>query len=61
MSTKQKDLGLILKILSLIWPLGLLIFFIKKENESKASKQALNLALIGFGISLVLGIVASMF
>ncbi len=59
MSVERDELGIILKIISLIWPIGLMYFLGQREKKPKASKQALNMALIGFGISWVLLILRS--
>ncbi len=60
MSVQRNDLNILLRILCLIWPLGLLFFILMKKQQPNASKQALNMALIGFGISMVLIIVFSL-
>ena len=59
MSSKSNDLSVLGKVISLIWPLGLILYFVKKKKERRAANQALNMALIGFGISLVVSIIYS--
>lgn len=56
---KNDDLSTPLKILSLCCPIGIILFFVKRDNEPAAAKQACNMALIGFGISIVLNIIAA--
>jgi len=54
----QEDLGTGLKILSFCIPLaGAIIYFVKKDNEPVAAKSACTMALIGFGIGIVVQIV----
>lgn len=54
----QEDLNTGLKVLSFCIPLaGAIIYFVKKDNEPVAAKSACNMALIGFGIGIVLQII----
>ena len=54
---KDDDLGIGLKIVCLLIPLvGAILYFVKKNDEPNAAKQACNFALIGVGISIVLNI-----
>ena len=51
---KNDDLGTPLKIVSVCVPVvGLVLYFVKKEQEPNSSKQACNMALIGVGIQVV--------
>ncbi|WP_343531607.1 hypothetical protein [Pedobacter sp.] len=55
----DEDLSTGLKILSFCIPLaGAIIYFTKKENEPVAAKSACNLALIGFGVGIILNIIS---
>lgn len=55
----DEDLSTGLKILSFCIPLaGAILYFVKKENEPVAAKSACNLALIGFGVGIVLNIIS---
>ncbi|MFN0254720.1 hypothetical protein [Pedobacter ureilyticus] len=55
----DQDLSTGLKILSFCIPLaGAILYFVKKENEPVAAKSACNLALIGFGVGVVLNIIS---
>lgn len=52
------DLHIGLKIASFCFPIvGAILYFVKKDNEPKAAKQACNLALIGFGVGLIINII----
>jgi hypothetical protein len=52
-----EDLHVGLKILSFCIPLaGAIIYFVKKDNEPVAAKSACTLALIGFGVNIILTI-----
>ncbi|WP_298140959.1 hypothetical protein [Flavobacterium sp.] len=54
----QEDLNAGLKVLSFCIPLaGAIIYFVKKDNEPVAAKSACTMALIGFGVGVVLQIV----
>ena len=56
---KKDDLGTGLKIVCVLIPLvGLILYFVKKQDEPKAAKQACNFALIGVGIGIVVQIIA---
>lgn len=55
---KKDDLGIGLKIVSVIFPIvGAILYFVKKKDEPVAAKQACTMALIGFGIGIVLNII----
>jgi len=55
----NEDLSTGMKILSFCIPLaGAIIYFVKKDTEPVAAKSACNLALIGFGIGIVLNIIS---
>jgi uncharacterized membrane protein len=46
-----------LKIVSFCIPLvGAILYFVKKDAEPAAAKQACNMALIGFGVGIVINI-----
>lgn len=54
----QEDLSTGLKVLSFCIPLaGAIIYFVKKDNEPVAAKSACNMALIGFGVGVVLNVI----
>lgn len=54
---KNDDLGTPLKIVSFCIPLvGAILYFVKKDAEPVAAKQACNMALIGFGVGVVVQI-----
>lgn len=55
------DLGTPLKIVSFCIPLvGAILYFVKKDKEPNAAKQACNMALIGLGVNIVLNIILTM-
>lgn len=57
---KNDDLGTPLKIVSFCIPLvGAILYFVKKDAEPVAAKQACNMALIGFGVGVVVQIIMS--
>ncbi|MCZ4242453.1 hypothetical protein [Pedobacter punctiformis] len=57
----NEDLSTGLKILSFCIPLaGAIIYFVKKDEQPVAAKSACNLALIGFGVGVVLNIISYM-
>ncbi|MEO8240408.1 MAG: hypothetical protein ABI576_20050 [Flavobacterium sp.] len=54
----QEDLSTGLKVLSFCIPLaGAIIYFVKKNEEPVAAKSACNMALIGFGVGIVVRII----
>ncbi|RZJ48686.1 MAG: hypothetical protein EOO44_20255 [Flavobacterium sp.] len=54
----QEDLSTGLKVLSFCIPLaGAIIYFVKKNDEPVAAKSACNMALIGFGVGIILQII----
>jgi len=58
MEEKKDNLGIGLKIVSVIFPIvGAILYFVKKKDEPVAAKQACTMALIGFGIGIVLNII----
>ncbi len=58
MEEKKDDLGIGLKIVSVLFPIvGAILYFVKKKDEPVAAKQACTMALIGFGIGIVLNII----
>ncbi len=60
MEEKKDDLGIGLKIVSVIFPIvGAILYFVKKKDEPVAAKQACTMALIGFGIGIVLNIIVA--
>lgn len=55
---KNDDLGTPLKIVSFCFPIvGAILYFVKKEAEPVAAKQACNMALIGLGVGIVLNVI----
>jgi len=55
---KEDDLGTGLKIVCVLIPLvGLILYFVKKQDEPKAAKQACNFALIGVAVGVVIQII----
>lgn len=60
MEEKKDDLGIGLKIVSVLFPIvGAILYFVKKKDEPVAAKQACTMALIGFGIGIVLNIIVA--
>ena len=51
------DLGIALKIVSFCFPIvGAILYFVKKDKQPVAAKQACTFALIGFGLGIVINI-----
>lgn len=58
-NVSMQDAEMWLKVLSLLIPIvGIIMYFVKKNNEPIAAKSCLTWGLIGFGISLILSIFA---
>ncbi len=56
----KAPLPIVTKLLCLIFPIGIIVFFALKEKNPKGSKEALRMVLMGIGISLVLYLVSSL-
>ena len=58
MEEKEDDLGIGLKIVCFLIPIvGIVLYFVKKEQEPKSAKQACTFALISVGIQVLLYII----
>ncbi|MFD0964736.1 hypothetical protein [Pseudofulvibacter geojedonensis] len=54
----QEDLGTALKVVSFCIPLvGAILYFVHKKDAPLKSKQACNMALIGFGVGIVIQVI----
>lgn len=54
----QEDLETVLKVVSFCVPIvGAVLYFINKDKAPKKAKSACNMALIGFGVGIVLNII----
>ena len=57
-TNKVDDLGTGLKIVSFCFPIvGLIFYFMKKEKEPIAAKQACTFGLIGFILGLIINVI----
>ena len=57
-NNSQEDLSTGLKVLSFCIPLaGAILYFVKKDKEPVAAKSACNMALIGFGVGIVVRVI----
>ena len=54
----QEDLSTVLKVVSFCFPIvGAILYFVNKDKEPLKAKSACNMALIGFGVGIVLNII----
>ena len=57
---EPEDLSTVLKILSFCIPIaGAVIYFMNKDNQPKKARSACIAALLGFGLGIVLNIIAT--
>lgn len=55
----NEDLDTVLKVVSFCIPLvGAVLYFINKDKAPRKAKSACNMALIGFGVGIVLNIIS---